>query len=69
MISILDWGAENYGWSHEEMTWGMALKTIFLYMRESGYKSNLHQPVTKRKALWTLSDKEMIDKMGKNQNA
>ena len=51
------------------MTWGMALKTIFLYMRESGYKNNLHQPVTKRKALWTLSDKEMIDKMGKNQNA
>jgi len=69
LISILDWGAENYGWSHEEMTWGMALKTIFLYMRESGYKNNLHQPVTKRKALWTLSDKEMIDKMGKNQNA
>ena len=41
----------------------MALKTIFLYMRESGYKANLTKPVKQRKALWTLSDKEMIDGM------
>lgn len=60
---MLDWGAENYGWAHEEMTWGMALKTIFLYMRESGYKANLTKPAKQRKALWTLSDKEMIDSM------
>lgn len=66
MISILDWAAENYHWTHEEITWHTPMKTIFLYMRESEYKSNLHKPPNKRKAMWTLSDKEMVDAMEKH---
>ena len=66
MISILDWGAESYHWTHEEMTWNIPLTTLYLYMRENGYKSNLAKPATKRKALWTLSEKEDIDRMEKN---
>jgi hypothetical protein len=47
------------------MTWNIPLTTLFLYMRENGYKSNLAKPPTKRKALWTLSEKEDIDRMEK----
>ena len=50
------------------MTWEMPLKTLYLYVRENGYRANMSRPPTKRKATWTLSDKEMIDAMPKGDN-